>query len=957
MNDEVKQGETIQSAEQQESERATAAQVTQRDPGPPAAPADERRDGAAAQQPAQTTSESATSQDAEDAAAERSAATGETPSDPQAGDQAGDDENPEFRELQEALAEGRDLSTELEAPAAGQGGGTSDSIAAGVRFERDPNARDPQAGFDPDYSPPPLPDPTADTNLVAEAVVPPPPPPPDNGVAIGGLTPAVEGGDVSVNEANLSDGSAPNPPALTQTGSFTVSAPDGLGSLTLGGVLVLDANGLTGNPVTTPLGNTLVVTGYDPETGTVTYEYTLGDNESHPQGQGTNDLFDNLPVVLTDSDGDTTEEVLAVRVIDDIPDAISDIDEVGTGGSTGGNVFTGTDDDALDRVEADVPGADRTGSPITGVIAGEHLDAPITDGSGVGAVINGQFGTLVLNADGSYVYTANGGLTSNQTEVFTYTLTDADDDTDTATLTISVGDGNTPTGGTSTATVDDDGLVGGNALSTLGDIDANQGDDSNPSEAIYSGTLEFTPGGDIPVSIDFASMALEANGGTATTGGTAMVGQETVEYQWSEDTGTLTARISSGSSRTGTDLFKVEVNSTTGAYTVTLLDNVLHAVGGNDETSAPPVALTYTITDNDGSPATGTLNITFNDDAPSASDFDGTLLNEPTQVLSGLIDYGLGADGFGEVALSFDGASSNGSSIALTSNGAAVSVASIDTNSDGLEEVLGFVDNGSTPGVYDSSDQLVFSLAPTEPGEAYGEYALTLHDVLDLQAEAQTFTVGSVQAGAPTTGIVINDGNGGSIGVLATPESGHQVNSNTGELGVDNTILNADEGGANYDEKISLAFGTEFSGTAITEKAILNDVRITGVDVGSGTDSFNWVALKDGLEVGTGSSIMDTVNGKNLIGDPIHVEGGYDTLVLTMVSGDFKMSGFTYSQQGESFDAILNFSYTATDGDTDAVSGDFSVTVTDDAGAMTALAPGAGDFAAIINTSQDQMTV
>jgi hypothetical protein len=146
MNDEVKQGETIQSAEQQESERATVAQAAQRDSGPPAAPAGERRDDDAARQPARTTSETRTEaaagQDAGDPVAEGSAAAGQVPPIPQ----AGDDENPEFRELQQALAEGRDLSQELEPPAAGEGGGTGDSIAAGVRFERDPNAREYQPG-------------------------------------------------------------------------------------------------------------------------------------------------------------------------------------------------------------------------------------------------------------------------------------------------------------------------------------------------------------------------------------------------------------------------------------------------------------------------------------------------------------------------------------------------------------------------------------------------------------------------------------------------------------------------------------------------------------------------------------------------------------------------------------------------------------------------------------------
>ncbi len=266
---------------------------------------------------------------------------------------------------------------------------------------------------------------------------PPPPPPVDNPVAITGLTPSVAGGDVSVNEAHLPDGSNPNPPALTQTGTFTISAPDGLGSLAINGVVVLNAGGLTGNVVTTPLGNSVVVTGYNSDTGVVTYQYTLLDNEAHPLAQGTNNLFEDLPVVLTDSDGDAASDVLAVRIVDDVPQAVSDVDEVTTGASTGGNVITGVDDDAVDAVLADVQGADRA-VPVTGVVAGASLGSPITDGAGVGVAVDGLYGKLVLHADGSYTYTANPGITSNVQDVFTYTITDADGDTSTANLTLQV---------------------------------------------------------------------------------------------------------------------------------------------------------------------------------------------------------------------------------------------------------------------------------------------------------------------------------------------------------------------------------------------------------------------------------------------------------------------------------------------------------------------------------------
>ncbi|MBK9427873.1 MAG: hypothetical protein IPN63_10960 [Gammaproteobacteria bacterium] len=42
---------------------------------------------------------------------------------------------------------------------------------------------------------------------------------------ISGLTPEASGGDVSVNETNLADGSSPDAAVLTQTGTFTISTP------------------------------------------------------------------------------------------------------------------------------------------------------------------------------------------------------------------------------------------------------------------------------------------------------------------------------------------------------------------------------------------------------------------------------------------------------------------------------------------------------------------------------------------------------------------------------------------------------------------------------------------------------------------------------------------------------------------------------------------------------------
>ncbi|SPO67959.1 RTX toxin (fragment) [Pseudomonas sp. JV241A] len=144
----------------------------------------------------------------------------------------------------------------------------------------------------------------------------------DNPVTIDGLN--INGGELTVYEKHLSDGSSPNSPALTQTGSFTVTAPDGLQSLTVGGVSVVSGGVVNGFPQsgTTPLGNAITITGYNPATGVVTYSYTLLDNENHPNANGTNSLNEAITVVATDRDGSSANATLDVNIIDDVPSVV-----------------------------------------------------------------------------------------------------------------------------------------------------------------------------------------------------------------------------------------------------------------------------------------------------------------------------------------------------------------------------------------------------------------------------------------------------------------------------------------------------------------------------------------------------------------------------------------------------------------------------------------------------------
>ncbi|MGV8886602.1 MAG: retention module-containing protein [Pseudomonas sp.] len=252
---------------------------------------------------------------------------------------------------------------------------------------------------------------------------------PNNPVTLTGLS--VAGGELTLNEANLADGSAPNPGALTKTGTFSVSAPDGLTSLSIGGINVISGGVAAGFPqsITTPLGNTLTVTGYNPATGVVSYSYTLNDNETHPAGDGANSITENFDVVATDTDGSTATGQINVNIVDDLPTAHADATSVAEGGIVSGNVLWN-----------DVRGADgpAAGGAVVGVRAGSDTSTPVI--GGLNSQINGTYGYLTLDANGNAVYHSNPNAVSGPgaTDTFTYTVRDADGDESTTTITIDV---------------------------------------------------------------------------------------------------------------------------------------------------------------------------------------------------------------------------------------------------------------------------------------------------------------------------------------------------------------------------------------------------------------------------------------------------------------------------------------------------------------------------------------
>ena len=201
-------------------------------------------------------------------------------------------------------------------------------------------------------------------------------------------------------------------------GDFTVTAPAGVASITVGTTVVtltqLTNAGTTPVVITTEKG-TLTVVGYNATTGVVSYTYDPN-VQTNPST-----VTDSLPITVTDSNGQTATATLDVNITDTGPTAVNDtnaIYEDGESSKVTGNVLNNDD-----------IGADVKADPVT------------TTGTFVG-----QYGTLVLNANGTYTYTLNNAnpavnaLNDNQTlqDVFSYTIKDADGTEATANLTITI---------------------------------------------------------------------------------------------------------------------------------------------------------------------------------------------------------------------------------------------------------------------------------------------------------------------------------------------------------------------------------------------------------------------------------------------------------------------------------------------------------------------------------------
>jgi VCBS repeat-containing protein len=254
----------------------------------------------------------------------------------------------------------------------------------------------------------------------------------------GVVTVNTQGPDATVFEHGLTSG---GDTSETTTGSFAVSATDGILNVAIGGTTftLAQMQAFNGTQTVNTGEGVLTLTGYSGNSfgGTVSYSYTLSatiDNDSKvPSGNDAvtlNNFDDSIHVTVSGIGGTTAGDDLVVRAIDDVPLAADDSGGTvteDTGVTLSGNVLTN------DTANADTPKA------FDAWTATGH------DNAAALAALN-TFGTLTQNADGSWSYSLDNSravtqaLTSGSTLSYDvwYTTKDADGDTSPAKLTITV---------------------------------------------------------------------------------------------------------------------------------------------------------------------------------------------------------------------------------------------------------------------------------------------------------------------------------------------------------------------------------------------------------------------------------------------------------------------------------------------------------------------------------------
>ncbi|WP_218024761.1 VCBS domain-containing protein [Cobetia marina] len=400
---------------------------------------------------------------------------------------------------------------------------------------------------------------------------------------------------------SLEDQSVTEATGSTVTDTFTVKAAAGIAAVTIAGVDITDAN-TTPVVISNPDGEgTLTVTGYDADTGVVSYSY-VEDGTAADHSGGDDSVVDDFAVVVTDLAGQSTTSSLDVTVLDTAPIANADTRSMNENRSAAvtGNVVNGS------SATADTLGADAV--TVTAVTSGSETVA-VSDGAA--AVITGAHGELTLEADGSYSYqSAREDLQflaagESVTDVYTYVIRDADGDTSSTTLTITI-----------------NGRNDGPAISVNSGDSASASLTETDSALSTSGTLSVT-------DVDLSNSVTPSVTSVSSNGDTGALDNDDLLALLGVDTGAI-----------------IDDENTEGTLNWTF-DSSAAGESFDYLSAGESLVLTYTVTVTDTAGATATQDVTITiqgtNDAPVVTATEGRVSEEG---LEGGIADSDAADGF-----------------------------------------------------------------------------------------------------------------------------------------------------------------------------------------------------------------------------------------------------------------------------------------------------------------------
>ncbi len=688
------------------------------------------------------------------------------------------------------------------------------------------------------------------------------------------VTASLNGPDATVYEAGLPSGTAHDGSHVT-SGSFTVSATDGIASITVGGtsftLAQMQAFGTTNGVVNTGEG-TLTLTGYNAATGAVSYSYTLLatiDNDSK-NGATLTEFDDSVTVTVTGISGTSGSDTLVVRIVDDAPVAVNDADSVteGLGNKADGNVFIGvggTDANATDGT-ADTIGAD--GAAATGAVTGARVGTEAGGGaltavSAAGVTISGTHGDLLIKADGSYTYTLKtasipAAVTS---ETFTYQITDGDGDTDLAQLVISLNqDAGVPNVTGDTSTVYEDGLADGLQHGAASETDT---------------TGQFT----VNANGESYTLTLDGDGAAQTI---TAVGQQVVTSK-----GVLTI----------TSISAPDVNgNVTYGYSYTLAHALTHSGQGEINPLTDTISMSVTDATGDSDTSPGSIVISIVDDVPTLSSVTDLSVANSIHTYSGNdINFTYGADQAGSITLTH------------------------------LTDITGIVYTGDGTGTVTASvnGNPYFTIAVDQVTGDYTVDVLTTRPVVNTPLSFSNIAPGNYTTVTLPGGQVF-DGvsyGSGTTTAQAFTNDGSTINPSGNGFGVANNLVNDNEGFlfSNHDSS-SLSFDVNFQPNTST-------VTVSWATYAGGTPTAGAVPLQTG-------TFLVTKDADGITHVDIDPTLDFDHMVVRF---DYSESGnpsarlenFSVTQQVIPDDQVLQFAVTVKDADGDIVTSTTSTTTID----------------------------